>query len=59
MNLGATIFCYLTTINGMTAPQFELSYPGTRFRVSYKEEKTLIKYVINHNAHPLKRPRKS
>ena len=43
MNLGATIFCYLTTINGMTEPQFELSYPGTRFRVSYKEEKTPIK----------------
>jgi len=48
MNLGATIFCYLTTIYGMTEPQFELSYPGTRFRVSYKEEKTPIELVINH-----------
>ena len=33
MNLGATIFWYCTTIIGTTESQFELSYPGTRFRV--------------------------
>ena len=37
MNFAATILCYLATIMGATEqsePQFELSYPGMRFRVS-------------------------
>ena len=35
MNLGATLFWYCTTIIGTAESQFELSYPGTRFRVSF------------------------
>ena len=34
MNFYASIFWYFTTVIGTTEPQFELSYPGTRFRVS-------------------------
>ena len=33
MNLGAAIFWYLTSLIGTAESQFELSYPGTRFRV--------------------------
>ena len=36
MNFYASIFWYFTTVIGTTEPQFELSYPGTRFRVSEK-----------------------
>ena len=45
MNLGATIFWYFTTIIGTAESQFELSYPGTRFRVSFTI-RVISRYIL-------------